>query len=244
MAFPAHRSCFWMLLVGTCVSLVVGTDCGKECALCVYRLLGQQVASSTSTCSVECDGELDSEKLRLCWDILMEESNRVPFDGNRQEEAEAAGVVPTNDGDANSPEHQLAKKYGGFMKRYGGFMSRRSFPEESLDDSVNDDREEKVRLEILKILNTASQHGDRVDLGEGRALKRYGGFLRRADDDGEVRGDLLEAVLGRGLRKRYGGFMRRVGRPEWLVDGNKNGGVSKRAWENGQQQKRYGGFMD
>ncbi|XP_077414297.1 proenkephalin-A-like [Vanacampus margaritifer] len=245
MAFPAHRSCIWMLLLGACVSLVVGTDCGKECALCVYRLLGQHAGLSSLACSLECDGELDSEKLRLCWDILLEEETRAPFDGDlrQQDEPQAAGIITTNDEAATSPGHQLAKKYGGFMKRYGGFMSRRSFSEGLLDDSVNQDEEEKIRLEILKVLNTASQHGKEGGIQDGEAVKRYGGFLRRADD-GEVQGDLLEAVLGRGLRKRYGGFMRRVGRPEWLVDGNKNAGVSKRAWENGELQKRYGGFMD
>ncbi|KAM9790199.1 proenkephalin a [Syngnathus typhle] len=245
MAFPAYRSCIWMLLLGSCVSMALGTDCRKECALCVYRLLGQHTGFSTLTCSLECEGELDSEKLRLCWDILLEEENHVPFDGDlrQQEEPEAAGIITTNDEDETSPGHQLAKKYGGFMKRYGGFMSRRSFSEELLDDSVNQDEEEKVRLEILKVLNTASQQGKEGGIQDSEAVKRYGGFLRRADD-GEAQSDLLEAVLGRGLKKRYGGFMRRVGRPEWLVDGNKNGAVSKRAWENGELQKRYGGFMD
>ncbi|XP_061652839.1 proenkephalin-A-like [Phyllopteryx taeniolatus] len=242
MALRAHRSCAWMLLLGACVSLAAGSDCAKECALCVYRLLAQHSAFSTLTCSLECDGELDSEKLRLCWNILVDEANHVPFDGVR-EEPEAAGIVTTNDEDASSPGHQLAKKYGGFMKRYGGFVSRRSFSEGSLADSVNQDEEEKIRLEILKILNTVSERGREGGIQDREALKRYGGFWGRADD-GEVQGDLLEAALGRGLRKRYGGFMRRVGRPEWLVDSSKNGGVSKRAWENGELQKRYGGFMD
>ncbi|XP_030015600.1 proenkephalin-A [Sphaeramia orbicularis] len=240
MAVLAHSSCLWMLVVGACVSLVVGTDCGKECALCVYRLLGQQSAFSSLTCSLECDGGLDSQKLRLCRDILLEEDNHIPLDDDRQlQEQEAAGA---NEEEAASPEHQLAKKYGGFMKRYGGFMSRRSSsPEGALEEPGNQDEEENVRLEILKILNAATEHG--ADGGE--AVKRYGGFMRRAG--GEAQSDLLEAVLGRGLKKRYGGFMRRVGRPEWLVDSSKSvgGGMLKRAWENGSElQKRYGGFMD
>lgn len=43
----------WMLVLGACVSLVVGTDCGKECALCVYRLLGQQSGFSSLVMSLD-----------------------------------------------------------------------------------------------------------------------------------------------------------------------------------------------
>ncbi|XP_061926598.1 proenkephalin-A-like [Entelurus aequoreus] len=248
-SFPAQPRCVWMLLVGACVSLVLGTDCGKECALCVYHLLGQDPllgpdpGSTLQTCSLECDGELDSQKLRLCWEILLEEESRVPLGGDvrPQEESESTALIRANVEDETSPAHQLTKKYGGFMKRYGGFMSRRSSSEGLFGDSANSDKEERARLVILKILNAA--HGGEGGDDAGEAAKRYGGFMRRADDT-EVQGDLLEAVLGRGLRKRYGGFMRRVGRPEWLVDSYKNGGASKRAWENGELQKRYGGFMD
>ncbi|KAA8587859.1 proenkephalin-A [Etheostoma spectabile] len=247
MAAPAHSSCVWMLLLGACVSLVVGTECGKECALCVYRLLGQQSGFSSLTCSLECDGGLDSQKLRLCQDFLLEEENHIALnvDPSQQQEQEAVGALTADNEDATLPEHQLAKKYGGFMKRYGGFMSRRSSsPEGMLENLGNQDEEENVRLEILKILNAAAEHRGEGDGQGGEAVKRYGGFMRRAEG-GAVQGDLLEAVLGRGLKKRYGGFMRRVGRPEWLVDNSKSGGVLKRAWENGSElQKRYGGFMD
>ncbi|XP_035533966.1 proenkephalin-A-like [Morone saxatilis] len=246
MAAPAHSSCVWMLVLGTCVSLVVGMDCGKECALCVYRLLGQQSGFSSLTCSLECEGGLDSQKLRLCRDFLLEEEYHIPLDADprQQQEQEGVGTITADDKDA-SPEHQLAKKYGGFMKRYGGFMSRRSSsPEGALEDPGNQDEEENIRLEVLKILNAAAEHDSEGDGQGGDAVKRYGGFMRRAEE-GLAHGDLLEAVLGRGLKKRYGGFMRRVGRPEWLVDSSKSGGVLKRAWENGSElQKRYGGFMD
>ncbi|XP_029309494.1 proenkephalin a [Cottoperca gobio] len=246
MAAPAHSRCLWMLLLGACVSLVVGTECEKECALCVYRLLGQHPLSSL-TCSLECEGVLDSQKLRLCRDFLLEKDNHLPLDSDprQEQEQEAAGAMTADDEDSASPEHQLVKKYGGFMKRYGGFMSRRSSsPEGPREDAVNQDEEEKVRLEILKILNAAVEHGGEGDGQGGEAVKRYGGFMRRAEE-GVAQGDLLEAILGRGLKKRYGGFMRRVGRPEWLVDNSKSGGVLKRAWENGSElQKRYGGFMD
>lgn len=123
-------------------------------------------------------------------------------------------------------------------------MSRRSSSTEgSLEETRNQNDEENLHLDILKFLNTEIGRSNKgVDQG-GEVVKRYGGFMRRAE--GEVaQGDLLEAVLGRGLKKRYGGFMRRVGRPEWLVD-SKNEGEMKRASENGGElQKRYGGFMD
>lgn len=190
---------------------------------------------------------MDSQKLRLCRDFLLEGENHVPLDADprQQQEEEAVGSMTADDEDGTSPEHQLAKKYGGFMKRYGGFMSRRSSsPEGALEDTGNQDDEENVRLEILKILNAAAEHGGEGDGQGDEAVKRYGGFMRRAEG-GVMQGDLLEAVLGRGLKKRYGGFMRRVGRPEWLVDSSKSGGVLKRGLDNGSElQKRYGGFMD
>ncbi|XP_063318343.1 proenkephalin-A-like [Pelmatolapia mariae] len=246
MASLAYSSCMWMMVLGVCVSLVVGTDCGKECALCVYHLLGQQSGFSSMTCSPQCDGGLDSQKLRLCQDLLLEEEGRIPMDAypNEQGAQEAEGTLNTDDGFARSPEQKMSKKYGGFMKRYGGFMSRRSSSTEgSLEETRNQNDEENLHLDILKFLNTEIGRSNKgVDQG-GEVVKRYGGFMRRAE--GEVaQGDLLEAVLGRGLKKRYGGFMRRVGRPEWLVD-SKNEGVMKRASENGGElQKRYGGFMD
>lgn len=177
----------------------------------------------------------------------MEEENHDPLDADprQQQEQESVGALMADVEDGTSPEHQLAKKYGGFMKRYGGFMSRRSSsPEGELEDPGNQDGEENVRLEILKILNSAVENGEEGNGQGGKAVKRYGGFMRRAEG-GMTQSNLLEAVLGRGLKKRYGGFMRRVGRPEWLVDSSKSGGSLKRAWENGNElQKRYGGFMD
>lgn len=202
---------------------------------------------SFQACSLECEGELDSQKLRLCQDFVLEEAKNAPLDGEaaHELEQEAEGAMTVEDMDATLPGHQLAKKYGGFMKRYGGFMSRRDMPEGGAEHpSSSDEEEENIRLDILKILNAAAVHGSEAGGKAGGEVKRYGGFMRRAEE-GAAQGDLLEAVLGRGLKKRYGGFMRRVGRPEWLVDSSKRGGVLKRAWENGNDlQKRYGGFMD
>ncbi|TWW73414.1 proenkephalin-A [Takifugu rubripes] len=246
MAVPTHCSCIWMFLAGMCVSLVAGTDCRKECALCVYHLLGQQSTISSLTCSLECEGELDSQKLHLCQDFILEKAKNAPLNAEsaHELEQEAEGTMRADDMGTTLPGHQLAKKYGGFMKRYGGFMSRRDMPEGALEHPLNPDEEETIRLDILKILNAAAGHDSEGAGKAGEEVKRYGGFMRRAEE-GVAQGDLLEAVLGRGLKKRYGGFMRRVGRPEWLVDSNKRGGELKRAWENGNDlQKRYGGFMD
>ncbi|XP_034039554.1 proenkephalin-A-like [Thalassophryne amazonica] len=239
MVAHTRTGCVWLLVLGACVSLVRGAECGKECALCVFRVLGQESTFSSLTCSLECDGELDSQKVRLCRDILLEEESYLPLEVQQQE---SVGDMAADDDGATLPEHQLDKKYGGFMKRYGGFMARRSSsPQVALQNPENPNEEENVRVEILKMLNAAADQDGEGGGPEGEAVKRYGGFMRRAG------GELLEAVLGRGLKKRYGGFMRRVGRPEWLVDNSKsvNGGVFKRAWESGSElQKRYGGFMD
>ncbi|KAM9789601.1 proenkephalin-A-like [Neosynchiropus ocellatus] len=241
-----HGSCVWMMLVSACLALVAGSDCGKECALCVYHLLGQESRISALSCSLECDGMLDSQKLRLCQEILMGDENTNPLSvAPHQQQGEETSSGITADGQESTlSEHQLTKKYGGFMKRYGGFMARRSSPGEPPESPGNQDEEENIRLEILKILNSATERNGEGGGPVGEAAKRYGGFMRRADGN-PAQSDLLEAVLGRGLKKRYGGFMRRVGRPEWLVDSGKNGGALKRAWENGSElQKRYGGFMD
>lgn len=198
------------------------------------------------TCSLECEGGLDSQKLRSCQDFLLEEDNhiRLNADPRQQQDLVAMVTTTTNNQDVTSAEHQLAKKYGGFMKRYGGFMSRRSSStEEALNDPGNQE-EDNIHLEILKILKAAANQDSESGHQEGDEVKRYGGFMRRAEAD-VMKGDLLEAVFGRGLKKRYGGFMRRVGRPEWLVENSKSAGVFKRAWENGNElRKRYGGFMD
>lgn len=198
-------------------------------------------------CSIECEGMLDSQRLRLCQDFLLEEENNVPMnaDPRKQREQEAGITMTAEKKDEASPEHQLAKKYGGFMKRYGGFMSRRSsFLGGSNGGPGNQDVNENIPPEILNILDAATDRYSEVGGKAGDEVKRYGGFMRRAEE-GVGQGDLLEAVIDRGLKKRYGGFMRRVGRPEWLVDSSKSGGVLKRAWQNGSElQKRYGGFMD
>ncbi|XP_024292207.1 proenkephalin-A [Oncorhynchus tshawytscha] len=228
MAVPGNS--LWRLLLCAYFALTVGADCEKDCALCLNRILGQQTVINTLTCSIECEGSLDTTKLRLCRDVLLEEEP-VAVDEIKQEGVEGE-------------QHQLAKKYGGFMKRYGGFMIRRSPPVQ--DGGVQGGQnspvveEEDIRLEILKILNSEAEAQR-----DGELAKRYGGFMRRGGDFGALE------VAGRPLKKRYGGFMRRVGRPEWLEDQKNKGGLLKRSWEGqgvdsplAEIQKKYGGFMD
>uniref|UniRef100_A0AAZ3QIS0 Synenkephalin n=1 Tax=Oncorhynchus tshawytscha TaxID=74940 RepID=A0AAZ3QIS0_ONCTS len=144
---------------------------------------------SLQTCSIECEGSLDTTKLRLCRDVLLEEVDDI-----KQEEVQGQ-------------QHQLAKKYGGFMKRYGGFMIRRRSPVEGRVQGGENSlvaEEEDIRLEILKILN-AEAEGQRDEEGGlgglegvGRPLKkRYGGFMRRVGrpewlEDQKNQGGLLK----------------------------------------------------
>ncbi|KAM9718744.1 proenkephalin-A-like [Menidia menidia] len=212
--------CLWVLVLGLSVSLGSGADCGP------------------GTCPPECEAGLDSQKRRLCRDFLFEEEKLFSLSDPQQEEKAVPPPVSEH-----SPDQELAVNYDGFSKRYGGFMSRRAPPPEP-EAPGDQDEDGDVRMEILKIITAERERG-----GEGfshgeEPVKRYGGFMRRAEGGGAP-DHLLQVVLGRGLKKRYGGFMRRVGRPEWLVENSKSGGVMKRAWENGSgQQKRYGGFMD
>ncbi|MEQ2195221.1 hypothetical protein XENOCAPTIV_009279, partial [Xenoophorus captivus] len=196
------------------------------------------------TCSLECEGVMDIQRLRMCQNFLFETDDNVSVDAEplqqpNQEAVDARMAVKA----VSLPKHQIDKKYGGFMKRYGGFMSRRSSSAQgALNNLENHNEEENILLGILKSISTTKDHGMEEGSNEKKALKRYG--IGHVEGD-VLKGNLLEAVLGHGLKKRYGGFMRRVGRPEWLVDSSKSGGALKTSWENGSGlQKRYGGFMD
>nr|AAH59668.1 Proenkephalin-like [Danio rerio] len=230
---------WWTVALSACLVLMVRAECGRDCALCVYRLL-RQTDIDTLACTLECEGSVDSRKIEICKNILTEE-DRLAIDSLKQDE--------------ESANHVLAKKYGGFMKRYGGFMIKKAAeigtgaPAESdgtgaiskkyggfmkkADDGAEDQQVELLR-EILRV-GLSSESDDQPD---GDMVKRYGGFMRSVQEN-----------TGRDLHKRYGGFMRRVGRPDWL-DNQKSGGLLKRTWEEGGEtalpdmQKRYGGFMD
>ncbi|KAJ8012311.1 hypothetical protein DPEC_G00067340 [Dallia pectoralis] len=181
----------------------------------VISLLGQQ------SCSIECDGNLDATKIRLCRDVLLE-VERDPVELIKQRLGE----------EVEGKQLNLAKRYGGFMKRYGGFMIRRNLPTQggALDgEDTPVAEEDDIRLEILKILN-AEAEGLRD--GKRDEVKRYGGFIRSEEDLGARHGP------GRPLKKRYGGFMRRVGRPEWGETQNIQQGALKRRWEAGHSARR------
>ncbi|XP_051736857.1 proenkephalin a [Ctenopharyngodon idella] len=239
---------WWTLALSACLVLMVRAECGRDCALCVYRLFHQQTEIDTLTCTLECEGTVDSRKLEVCKSILTEE-DRLAIDNLGKQEEESAG-------------HLLAKKYGGFMKRYGGFMIKKAaeigmgapadsdgteaiskkyggfMKKDKAEDGTEDQQVELLR-EILRV-GLTSESDEQHD---GDMVKRYGGFMR------SVQGNSGLGEAGRDLHKRYGGFMRRVGRPEWL-DTQKSNGFLKRTWEDGGEtalpdmQKRYGGFMD
>lgn len=235
---------WWTLALSACLVLTVRAECGRDCALCVYRLFRQQREIDTLTCSLQCEGTVDSRKLEICKNILSEE-DRLAMDNVKKEE--------------ESADHLLTKKYGAFMKRYGGFMIKKAaeismgapaendgteaiskkyggFMKKDKAEGGAEDQQVELLREILRVGLTSEsdeQHDDDM-------AKRYGGFLRSVQGLGEA---------GRDLHKRYGGFMRRVGRPDWL-DNQKSSGFLKRTWEDGGEtslpnmQKRYGGFMD
>uniref|UniRef100_A0A3B3X2S8 Uncharacterized protein n=1 Tax=Poecilia mexicana TaxID=48701 RepID=A0A3B3X2S8_9TELE len=165
------------------------------------------------TCSLECEGVMDTQRLRMCQDFLTESDDNV---------SEAVRL----------PKHQIDKKYGGFMKRYGGFMSRRSSSvQRALNNLENNNDEEDTRLGILKIIGATKDHdieesrdemeavkryaGSLFEAVLGHALKkRYGGFMRRVgrpewlvdnSKNGEAPKTSGEKESGR--KKRYGGFM-------------------------------------
>ncbi|XP_056322077.1 proenkephalin a [Danio aesculapii] len=230
---------WWTVALSACLVLMVRAECGRDCALCVYRLF-RQTDIDTLACTLECEGSVDSRKVEICKNILTEE-DRLAIDSLKQDEEMA--------------NHVLAKKYGGFMKRYGGFMIKKAAeigtgaPAESdgtgaiskkyggfmkkADGGAEDQQVELLR-EILRV-GLSSESDEQPD---GYMAKRYGGFMRSVQEN-----------TGRDLHKRYGGFMRRVGRPDWL-DNQKSNVLLKRTWEDGGEtalpdmQKRYGGFMD
>uniref|UniRef100_A0A1A8K006 Proenkephalin a n=2 Tax=Nothobranchius kuhntae TaxID=321403 RepID=A0A1A8K006_NOTKU len=245
--FPRSR-CWWVLVLvlGSCVSLEFGDDNRAEQALCVSCLQGKQTGFSTLKCSLKCRRALDSQRPHMCQNLLFEEDNSLSLDADphQQLEQEAVGALMPSEDDTTSPEHQLVKKYGGFMKRYGGFMSRRSSPQKVIKDMKNLDEEENIRFNILKLLTAAKHDGNIGETNGEEIVKRSEDPIHHSEEE-MAPSNLLEGVLSRGLKKRYGGFMRRVGRPEWLVNGSKSGGELKRSCENGSGlQKRYGGFMD
>uniref|UniRef100_A0A4W4FGN1 Synenkephalin n=1 Tax=Electrophorus electricus TaxID=8005 RepID=A0A4W4FGN1_ELEEL len=238
------NSC-WIVALSACLALTAGAECGRECALCVYHLLGQQTESGTVV------GLLLSIFLFILFLkkypslYALSEDERITIDS------------PTLE--AQDPRHLLTKKYGGFMKRYGGFMMKKGLELRGAEsDSLGAVSKkyggfmkkeeprapsEEQQLDLLREVLRVGLGAEAGPQHEGEeAAKRYGGFMR------SVRGGSSTEEVGRDLHKRYGGFMRRVGRPQWL-DEQKGYGTYKR-WKDGGEsalpdtQKRYGGFMD
>ncbi|XP_030631775.1 proenkephalin a [Chanos chanos] len=241
------NSCL-MLALCACVASTIRAECGKDCALCIYRLMGQQTESNSLACTLECEGTVDARKLDLCRNTLTEEE-RVAVD-NLKEEGESA-------------DHLLSKKYGGFMKRYGGFMIKKAEELAGGAQAEGDNpqmvskkyggfmkkdgtegREEDKQLNMLREILNMGLSSEVEDQRDGGVSKRYGGFMR------SVQGSSGQEEAGKELQKRYGGFMRRVGRPEWLDDHKSYSGILRRSWGDEREtslpnmEKRYGGFMD
>ncbi|XP_052464869.1 proenkephalin-A-like [Carassius gibelio] len=238
---------WWSLVLSACLVLMVRAECGRDCALCVFRLLRQQTEIDKLTCSLQCEGTVDSRQVEICKNIISQK-DRLAMDNLKQDE--------------ESADHLLAKKYGGFMKRYGGFMIKKAAeigtraPAESditeamskkyggfmKKDKPEGGAEDQLVEQLREILRDGptSKSDEQHD---GDMVKRYRGFLRSVQENSGL------GEAGRDLHKRYGGFMRRVGRPDWL-ENQKSNGFLKRTWEDGGEtalpnmQKRYGRFMD
>ncbi|XP_031415717.1 LOW QUALITY PROTEIN: proenkephalin a [Clupea harengus] len=238
---------FRILAVFSCLALTAATECREDCALCVYRrLLDGGIKASSLSCTLECEGSVDDQKLEKCRSVLTEvEATDSPLQGKEDE--------------AQQQQHQLAKKYGGFMKRYNGFLMKKTA-------GLGDDTGAPFDGEAPDLMSKRyggfmkKDTAARQEIGEARQLqalreildaqrseggsKHYDGFMRRPQESQE------DAVQD--LQKRYGGFMRRVGRPEWLDDHDQrvHGGLTKRFLEKTadtsvpNMEKRYGDFMD
>ncbi|KAI1889112.1 hypothetical protein AGOR_G00175720 [Albula goreensis] len=243
----------WMLVASACLVLMVRAECDKDCAFCTYHMDGQKTEINTLTCTLECEGKLTPKR---SWDLCKDVLQGKKSDSLTDEDQGATESVTHEDND----EHQLAKKYGGFMKRYGGFMKKTAELYNVEPDDEDHGREILAKryggfmkkdgehgvdtLTILnEILNAEGARGGQADR-EGEILKRYGGFMRSIKRSSDLEDGIKE------LQKRYGGFMRRVGRPEWKEDHKRYGGFLRRSWEDDGEnnsesvEKRYGGFMD
>lgn len=177
-----------------------------------------------------------------------------------EEDITSASSLRGAEGEAER-QHQLAKKYGGFMKRYGDYNMKKTA---NLGDDIGDDFDAEDTELISKryggfMKKDTAAHLESREVRQLQALKdilRAG--IRDAHHDEESRqstGFMTDPKENqedsvRDLQKRYGGFMRRVGRPEWLDDHKGYGQLAKRfLLETAEtsvpsMEKRYGGFMD
>lgn len=197
---------------------------------------------------MECEGGVDEQKLEMCRSVLLEE------DGKSAISLRGAEGEPEQ-------HHQLAKKYGGFMKRYGDYILRKTAVlGNDLGAQFDAEATELMSKRYGGFMKDTAAHQEN---GEARQLQALGEILRVAARDahhGEEgprhsaglmkENQENQEGLARDMQKRYGGFMRRVGRPEWLDDPKVYGQLAKRFLMETEEtsvpnmEKRYGGLMD
>ncbi|XP_063063617.1 proenkephalin b [Engraulis encrasicolus] len=272
MALPV-KFCFLTVLCAY-LAVTAQADCGTDCAFCAVQDRFRKSDLNPTMCMWQCEADfVGGSSWGPCRELLQSASASSSATAATSAAAAAASNLESADIPSepqleaqpqDSPLHQLAKKYGGFMKRYGGFMKRYGgfmkryggFMKKSdeayaggleadFDDDVDHGREILTfRTERGRAAANAAEADDREE--SEAVAKRYGGFMRRSSG-------------ARPLQKRYGGFMRRVGWPEWLEE-KRYGGFMRRSFgdegegreegeEGGEEEqepeveKRYGGFM-
>ncbi|XP_062377230.1 proenkephalin b [Sardina pilchardus] len=243
MAVPVNFCC--LTILSAYFALTAQADCGTDCAFCAVQERFRKSDINPTMCMWQCEADFSGgSSWGPCRDLLQSSSAAAAATAASESEDVPAEAEPQD-----GAPHQLAKKYGGFMKRYGGFMKRYGgfmkryggfmkksdetyglSPGDVLDDNVDHGREiltfrtergdgERGAADALSLLRELLAAKGADEAG-GVVAKRYGGFMRRAGAYDSLSGG------ARPLQKRYGGFMRRVGWPEWL-----------------EESKRYGGFM-
>lgn len=239
-------SCRWTLLLSACLTLTARADCGEDCAYCLQQMPLQLKHLNSIECVLECEEQPNAGSSWSQCKHFMQNADNSP-EGNR---------AATQIEHSNSQQHQVDKKYGGFMKRseslikrYGGFMKKAAEFYGLEPEDVDQGRAILTNHDVEMLANQVEADGEREEAaltrskgGEEGTAKRYGGFMRR--------GGLYALESGvRELQKRYGGFMRRVGRPDWWQESKRYGGFLKRSQEQDEDEnsseveKRYGGFM-
>ncbi|KAL4646229.1 proenkephalin-B-like [Arapaima gigas] len=208
----------------------IQADCSSQCVQCAQQMPGVDVAVSSLTCTLECEGIFPSTaELDRCAKSLQLPS------------AESAAQSDEQDGDPNGSEREASP--GNVVKRYGGFIKR--IDKNKIYSYPGRENALLKGLFARKYANLVRKLGERDaqdasrDAQDGgdpqdpensedepaiEAVKRYGGFFRKFVPKRSE--ESMEEDEQEGLQKRYGGFMRRI-RP-------------KLKWNN---QKRYGGFL-
>ncbi|XP_041102556.1 proenkephalin b [Polyodon spathula] len=256
MALTEKCTC-WMLVLNACLILTVQAECGKDCAYCIYHLQDRHAEINTVTCTLECERKLLTTKTwEVCKNVLQ---------GNQPQMSTEQVNDPLEGVNQENGDHQLAKKYGGFMERYGGFTKKMAElynvePDDDNDGSeilakryggfMKKDVESGSQADTAGLLREILNAGDsEVDSNnnknhDGEITKRYGGFMRSIKRNLDLEDGIKE------LQKRYGGFMRRVGRPDWKENNKRYEWFSKQPKNKDSKEinseeveKRYGGFM-